>query len=70
MLENGEDSRFIVRRIIIIALEDIDLVDLRIVWAAKAYFDVCEWLGRSKCHLSRAHMAIFGILTPKSNSTY
>ncbi|MDR1435200.1 MAG: replication-associated recombination protein A [Puniceicoccales bacterium] len=70
MLEGGEDPRFIARRLLIIASEDIGLADSRAITMANACFDACERLGLPECRLSLAHATVFCALAPKSNSTY
>jgi putative ATPase len=70
MLEGGEDPRFIARRLLIIASEDIGLADSRAILIADACFDACERLGLPECRLSLAHATVFCALAPKSNSTY
>ncbi|MDR2371756.1 MAG: replication-associated recombination protein A [Puniceicoccales bacterium] len=70
MLEGGEDPRFIARRLLIIASEDIGLADSRTILIADACFDACERLGMPECRLSLAHTTVFCALAPKSNSTY
>jgi putative ATPase len=70
MLEGGEDPRFIARRLLIIASEDIGLADSRAINLANAAFDACERLGLPECRLSLAHASIFCALAPKSNSAY
>jgi putative ATPase len=70
MLEGGEDPRFIARRLLIIASEDIGLADSRAILVANACFDACERLGMPECRLSLAHTTVFCALAPKSNSTY
>jgi putative ATPase len=70
MLEGGEDPRFIARRLLIIASEDIGLADSRAILIANACFDACERLGLPECRLSLAHTTVFCALAPKSNSTY
>jgi putative ATPase len=70
MLEGGEDPRFIARRLLIIASEDIGLADSRAILVANACFDACERLGLPECRLNLAHTTVFCALAPKSNSTY
>jgi putative ATPase len=70
MLEGGEDPRFIARRLLIIASEDIGLADSRAILVANACFDACERIGLPECRLNLAHTTVFCALAPKSNSTY
>jgi putative ATPase len=70
MLESGEDPRFIARRLLIIASEDIGLADSRAITITNACFDACERLGMPECRITLAHTTIFCALAPKSNSAY
>ncbi|MDR2200630.1 MAG: replication-associated recombination protein A [Puniceicoccales bacterium] len=70
MLEGGEDPRFIARRLVILASEDIGLADSRALTLANACFDACERIGLPECRLNLAHATVFCALAPKSNSTY
>lgn len=68
MLEGGEDPRFIARRLVILASEDIGLADSRALLVANAAFDACERIGLPECELNLAHAVIFLACAPKSNS--
>jgi len=68
MLAGGEDPRFIARRLIILASEDVGLADSRGLLIANAAFDACERVGLPECELNLAHAVIFLSLAPKSNS--
>jgi putative ATPase len=70
MLEGGEDPRFIARRLIISASEDVGLGDSRALSLANACFDACERVGMPECALNLAHVTVFLATAPKSNSTY
>jgi putative ATPase len=70
MLEGGEDPRFIARRLIIAASEDVGLGDSRALPLANACFDACERVGLPECALNLAHTTVFLATAPKSNSTY
>jgi putative ATPase len=70
MLEGGEDPRFIARRLIIAASEDVGLGDSRALPLATACFDACERVGMPECALNLAHVTVFLATAPKSNSTY
>jgi putative ATPase len=70
MLEGGEDPRFIARRLVILASEDIGLADPRGLPLAVAAFNACEILGMPECRLSLAHATLFLATAPKSNSAY
>jgi putative ATPase len=68
MLEGGEDPRFIARRLVILASEDIGLADSRALSVAVAAFQACEWVGMPECEYHLAHATLFLTLAPKSNS--
>jgi putative ATPase len=70
MLDSGEDPRFIARRMVIFASEDIGLADSRALPLAVACFDACEKIGLPECALNLAHVTVFLATAPKSNSTY
>ncbi len=68
MLEGGEDPRFIARRLVILASEDVGLADSRALGLAVATFQACEMVGQPECELNLAHATLFLALSPKSNS--
>ncbi|MCP4730811.1 MAG: replication-associated recombination protein A, partial [Roseibacillus sp.] len=70
MLHAGEDPRFIARRLVISASEDIGLADsnaLRIALAAQQAF---EFLGMPEGRIPLAHATVYLATAPKSNSAY
>jgi len=69
MLVGGEDPRFIARRLLILASEDVGLADSRAILVANAAFDACERVGPPECELNLAHATLFLATAPKSNST-
>jgi putative ATPase len=69
MLKGGEDPRFIARRLIIFASEDIGLADPRALPLAVAAHHACEIVGLPECRLNLAHAVVFLATCPKSNST-
>ena len=68
MLEGGEDPRFIARRLVILASEDIGLADSRALPLATAAFQACDTVGLPECALNLAHATLFLATAPKSNS--
>lgn len=68
MLEGGEEPRFIARRLVILASEDIGLADSRALGVAVAAFQACEFVGMPECEYHLAHATLFLALAPKSNS--
>ena len=69
MLEGGEDPRFIARRMVIFASEDIGMADPRALPLAVACQQACEFVGLPECQLNLAHVVVFLATCPKSNST-
>lgn len=67
MLEAGEDARFIARRMIILASEDIGLADNAALQVAVAAAQALEHVGLPEAQLHLAHAAIYLALAPKSN---
>ncbi|MEM0966766.1 MAG: replication-associated recombination protein A [Verrucomicrobiota bacterium] len=68
MLVGGEDPRFIARRLVILASEDIGLADSRALPLAVAAYQACEVIGLPECELNLAHATLFLATAPKSNS--
>ena len=69
MLAGGEDPRFIARRLVIFASEDVGLADSRALLMADAAFRACETIGLPECELNLAHVVLFLATCPKSNSS-
>jgi putative ATPase len=69
MLTAGEDPRFIMRRLLILASEDIGLADPQALVQAAAASQALDWVGlpEGQYHLAQATMYL--ALAPKSNST-
>lgn len=70
MIEGGEDPRFIARRLVILASEDVGLADSRGLPLAIATFQACEFIGMPECAINLAHATVFLATAPKSNSSY
>lgn len=70
MLEAGEDPRFIARRIIIQAAEDVGLADPTALRVAVAAADAVEYVGLPEAQIPLAMAAIHIAVAPKSNSAY
>lgn len=68
MLAGGEDPRFIARRIVILASEDIGLADPNALPLAVATFEACTTIGLPECELNLAHAVLYMATAPKSNS--
>ncbi len=67
MLEAGEDPRFIVRRMVILASEDIGNADPQALVLATAAAAAVEHVGLPECSFALAQAAIYLSLAPKSN---
>jgi putative ATPase len=70
MLEGGEDPRFIARRMVILASEDIGNADPRALEVAVAGAHAVEHVGLPECALNLAQVAVYLALAPKSNASY
>jgi putative ATPase len=70
MLEGGEDPRFIARRMVILASEDIGNADPRALEVAVAAAHAVEHVGMPECALNLAQAAAYLALAPKSNASY
>jgi putative ATPase len=70
MLEAGEDPRFIVRRMIVLASEDIGNADPRALLVAVAAAHALEHVGLPEARLNLAQAAIYLARAPKSNASY
>jgi putative ATPase len=68
MIYSGEDPRFIVRRMIILASEDIGLADPQALVIATAAAQALEWVGLPEAQYALAEAAIYLATAPKSNS--
>jgi len=69
MLDAGEDPRFIARRLLILASEDIGLADPWALVQAVAAADALTWVGLPEAQYHLAQATIYLALAPKSNST-
>ena len=70
MIEAGEDPRFIARRLIVHASEDIGLADSVALVVAIAAAQAVEHVGLPEARLNLAHATIYLATAPKSNSVY
>jgi putative ATPase len=70
MLEGGEDARFIVRRMVILASEDIGNADPRALEIAVAAAHAVEHVGLPECAHNLAQASVYLALAPKSNASY
>ncbi len=70
MLEGGEDPRFIARRMVIFASEDIGNADPQALVVATAAGAAVDRVGLPECRLNLAQAAVYLALAPKSNRSY
>jgi putative ATPase len=70
MLAAGEDPRFVARRLVISASEDIGLADPQALPVAVAAFQALEFVGLPEARLNLAEAVVYLALAPKSNSAY
>ncbi len=68
MLEGGEDIRFLTRRLVILASEDIGNADPQALQIAVAAMQACEFVGLPECQLSLAQAVTYLACAPKSNA--
>ncbi len=70
MLAGGEDARFIARRLVILASEDVGLANPNALLLANACFDTVHKIGMPEARITLAETTIYLATSPKSNSAY
>jgi len=70
LIEGGEDPKFIVRRLIVFASEDIGNADPRALMIAVAAKDAVDFVGLPECRINLAQAVTYLSLAPKSNASY
>lgn len=70
MIEGGEDPKFIARRLIISASEDIGLANPNALLLANAAFDAVQKIGWPEGRIPLAEATVYLATSPKSNSAY
>lgn len=68
MIEAGEDPRFIARRLIILASEDIGMAAPSVLQTAVAAAQAVQLIGMPEGHLTLAHATVAAAMAPKSNA--
>jgi putative ATPase len=68
MLEGGEDVRFLCRRLVILASEDVGNADPQALSLAVAAMQACEFIGLPECQLTLAQAVTYLACAPKSNA--
>ena len=70
MIEGGEDPRFIARRMVVLASEDVGNADPRALSVAVGAAHAVEHVGMPECVHNLAQAAVYLALAPKSNASY
>lgn len=70
LLESGEDPRFIARRLVIAASEDIGNADPQALLIATAAFRATEVIGMPECRINLSQATTYLACAPKSNASY
>ena len=70
MLEAGEDPRFLARRIVIAAAEDVGNADPQALILAQAAAQATEFIGLPECRIPLAQAVTYIATAPKSNASY
>src|SRR5262249_58718876 len=70
MLEAGEDPRFIARRVVICASEDVGNADPQALVVAAAALQAVEFVGLPECQIALAQAVTYLACAPKSNAAY
>ncbi|MBQ9676658.1 MAG: replication-associated recombination protein A [Prevotella sp.] len=70
MIEGGEDPKFIARRLVISASEDIGLANPNALLLANAAFDAVQKIGWPEGRIPLAEATVYLATSPKSNSAY
>lgn len=68
MLAGGEDPRFIARRLMILASEDVGLADPQALPLTVAAHQACDFIGLPEAELTLAHATLYIAMAPKSNT--
>jgi len=69
MIEGGEDPKFIARRMVIFASEDVGMAQPTAIVVANEVFKACETIGYPECSLNLAHGTAYLALAKKSRAT-
>lgn len=70
MLHGGEDIKFIARRMVVLAAEDIGLANPNALLLAQSCADAIQFIGMPEARIVLAETAIYLATSPKSNSAY
>lgn len=70
MLDAGEDARFVARRLVVLASEDVGMADPQALLIADAAARAVEFVGLPEAQLNLAHAVVYLATAPKSNRAY
>ncbi len=70
MLEAGEDARFVARRLVILASEDIGMADSSVLPLCVAAAQAVQLIGMPEARINLAHAVVACAMAPKSNAAY
>ncbi|KAF0209126.1 MAG: hypothetical protein FD171_767 [Actinobacteria bacterium] len=70
MINGGEDPKFIARRMLIFASEDVGMADSQALLVAHAAVKAAEFIGWPECRINLAHAVVYLALAPKCNAAY
>ena len=70
MIDAGEDPKFIARRMVIFASEDIGIANSSALMLANEVFRTCETIGYPECRENLAHGVVYLAKSPKDRSAY
>jgi putative ATPase len=70
MIEAGEDPKFIARRMVIFASEDIGMAQPTALVVANEVFKACETIGLPECGINLAHGVVYLSKAPKEKASY
>jgi len=70
MVEGGEDPKFIARRMVILAAEDIGMANPNALLLAQACFDAVNVIGWPESRIILSEAAVYLATSPKSNASY
>jgi putative ATPase len=70
LIEAGEDPKFIARRMVIFASEDIGIANSSALMLANQVFRTCETVGYPECGINLAHGVVYLAKSPKNRSSY
>lgn len=70
MVQSGEDPKFIARRMVVFASEDVGLADANALIVANNAFRAVEIIGYPECEINLSHAACYLANAPKSKASY